>query len=544
MPDRKKQNEKVHDDLERLMDQNRRLTDEVKRRIDQLAAINSVATVVGQSLDLDVTLATALGTVLDVIDNEAAGISLIDEESQDLVLRAQHGWKRDFVEMGMRMPKGHGLAWYAIEHDEVVVTGDVSQDERIKHQAFQEEGIQAQALAPMHARGRVIGILSALSYEGYTYSDEELTVLSAIADQVGMALDNARLFSDVVRSESRLRAVLDSTADAIVTIDLEGRVAMVNDAAETLCGVTAEEALGLPLEKTPLPPALVSGLSEARGRGDAAPLVFDITLETASGKRVLSCAISPVLDTEDSAQGWVAVARDITHIREVEAMKSQVIRTAAHDLKNPLSQTKSAIDILATAFEEPNQTQARMIELARGGVERMQRLIEGLLNIEHIEAGLALQEDVQLDRVLRRVVDEQGPHAEASGIALTVEIAEDLPSLRGSVMWLERAVSNYLTNAIKHSGGGSSIQARAWAEKGQVFLEIEDEGPGIPLEAQGRLFERFYRVPNAEDESSARGSGLGLTIVKLVIEQHGGRVYVRSRSGQGSVFGFAVPHEV
>src|SRR5574341_503476 len=179
-------------DFDRLMEQNRRLTDEVKRRIDQLAAINSVATIVSQSLDLDRTFDAALEAVLNVIGVEASGISLIDEASNELVLRAQRGWKRDFVKMGMRMSAGHGLAWYAINRDEVVVTGDVAADKRIEYQAFQEEGVKAQALAPMHARGQVIGILSALSYTPYEFRPEELTVLGAIADQIGVALDNAR----------------------------------------------------------------------------------------------------------------------------------------------------------------------------------------------------------------------------------------------------------------------------------------------------------------------------------------------------------------
>ncbi|MCC6906095.1 MAG: GAF domain-containing protein, partial [Anaerolineae bacterium] len=146
-------------DYERLMEQNRHLKSEVRRRMEHLSAVNSVASMVNQSLDLDLTLETVLAAVLDVINVEAAGISLIDLHNGDLVLRAQRGWKRDFVKMGMRMQHGVGLAWQAIEQNEIIVTGEVSHDPRIKFPAFQEEGIQAQVLVPMHSRGRVIGIL-------------------------------------------------------------------------------------------------------------------------------------------------------------------------------------------------------------------------------------------------------------------------------------------------------------------------------------------------------------------------------------------------
>jgi PAS domain S-box-containing protein len=527
--------------VERLTEQNQRLAEEVKRRIDQLAAINSVATVVGQSLDLEVTLQSALSAVMDVINVEATGISLIDEKNKELVLRAQRGWKRDFVKMGMRMPMGHGLSWHVIKDDELVVTGDVSKDARIKYQAFQEEGVQAQALAPMHARGRVIGILSALSYEPYTFTQEELTVLCAIADQVGVALDNARLFSDVVSNENRLQAILDCTADTILAVDTDYNICGFNHTAELLFGLEASHVMGQPFDQIRLPELLVRSLMEATRHGERTPLTFEFTCDEPTGEHVLSCAISPVLDAAGMLQGWVAVMGDITHLRALDQLKTQVIQTAAHDLRNPLAATRGAVNLLHDAFSKPDDRQEKVFKIAFDGLNQTQQLIDNLLNIERIEAGLSLDQRVEIGRLVRRVVNDQHTVAAKRDQKLVTDIPARLPAVRGSDMWLERAIVNYVGNAIKYTPQGGTVRITVWRERDEILLEVDDDGPGIPIESQSRLFERFYRVPQNAENDSVQGSGLGLAIVKLVIAQHGGRVYVRSQLGKGSTFGFALP---
>ncbi len=526
-------------DIERLVEQNRRLTDEVKKRLDQLAAINSVATLVSQSLDLELALEASLAAVMDVINVEATGISMIDEQGRELVLVAQRGWKRDFVEMGMRMPMGHGLAWHAIEHDELVVTGDVSNDERIKYPAFQEEGIKAQALAPMHARGRIIGILSAMSYSPYEFSKDELDVLSAIASQIGIALDNARLMSDAINNRNRLQSILDSTADAILSVDENYCLSSINDAAEAMFSLIEAQHLNRTLAELGLPEEIERGLREAAQRKTYSPLVFDMAYERKE-KLVLSCAISPVLNERRKPDGWVVVMRDVTYKREVESIKDQVIRTAAHDLRDPLSLISGALDMLQAVTESPTERQESLLELALKGVDRMARLVEDLLNIERIEMGFKVKDKVNMGSLLTQVVDEYRSAAEEKSLSLITHVPTELPVLSGSKLWLERAVANYLSNAIKYSPEGGTIQARLRVEDKEMFLEVEDEGPGIPLEAQRQLFERFYRVKRRGHEGG-NGTGLGLAIAKRVVEQHGGRVYVRSQPNKGSLFGFVLP---
>ncbi|MBZ0288468.1 MAG: GAF domain-containing protein, partial [Anaerolineae bacterium] len=174
-------------DIQSLLLQNRLLTEEVKRRIDQLAAINTVAATVSQSLDLNRTLKTALQAVLDVVGAEAGGISLIDERKAEVVLRAQQGWLHDFVTTPMRIPLGKGMSGRVIDSNDVVLDNNLDGTEELAVPSFLEEHFRSIAMAPMHARGKIIGILSIMSKKANAFDPEMVTVLKAIADTVGVA---------------------------------------------------------------------------------------------------------------------------------------------------------------------------------------------------------------------------------------------------------------------------------------------------------------------------------------------------------------------
>ena len=178
-----------------LLEQNRMLTYEIDRRVNQLAAINEISTVVGQSLDLDVTLQTALESVVDVVKAEAAGISLINEEANELVLRAQLGWVHDFVKTNpMRIPMGRGLSGQVIAKNDVVFYNNLDGTEDYAVESFREEHFSSMALAPMHSRGKIIGILSIMSTIPDSFDEDVINLLRVIADTVGVAIGNASLY--------------------------------------------------------------------------------------------------------------------------------------------------------------------------------------------------------------------------------------------------------------------------------------------------------------------------------------------------------------
>lgn len=510
----------------------------IQQHMAHLAAINTVATAVSQSLDLEVTLQTALESVLSVMRVNASAISLVDESAGELVLRAQQGLYKDFVTNPMRVPLGKGMSGIVVRNDEVLVTGDLSDDPRLAVPEFADEGVQAMVLVPMHARGRVVGILSVMSHQPYEFSSEEIAMLRAIADQVGIALDNARLYEHTKEQSSRLGAVLHSSGDAIIATDNHGQINLVNSTAEILLALRMQDLAGLPLRNAPLHPRLREGLLRAMNTGlEEGSTAFEVALEDG---RFLSAVVSPVYshqspESNEKAEGWVMVIQDITYLRRAEQARVNFIHAAAHDLRNPLGVTMGALLMLDRESEELSEFHKDVIHIGMQGVTRMQDLIDGLLSLEHIESGIGLKlQPVDIRDLIERGMVDIMPSIQQRTQTLTIDVPDSLPFITGDMHWLHRALINLLGNANKYTPPGGAITLRTFARDDEVYVEVQDNGPGIPADVQPRLFDRFYRAPSTCDE--ARGSGLGLTIVKSVVEQHGGRIFVKSKVGQGSTF--------
>ncbi len=527
----------MQNDIQSLLIQNRLLTEEVKRRIDQLGAINTVAATVSQSLDLDKTLRTALKAVLDVIGVQAGGISLIDDRAGEVVLRAQQGWPHDFVDPPMRIPLGRGMSGRVIAMDDVVVDNDMDGSENLAVPQFHEENFRSIVMAPMHAHGKIIGILSIMSTQPNSFSNEIINMLKAVADTVGVAIDNARLYETTSEHETRLNAIFHTTADGLIATDRNGLISMINRSAAMIFDVDAEKLIGTPLREAPLHPRIRESLLYALSSHTRESKSFQATLE--NGKLV-SVIISPVffesqVEQQHESDGWLIVLQDISHLREAEVKRAEFMRAAAHDMKNPLGVTMSSLHMLEDYYATNDATAKEIIRIALNGVQRLQGLINDLLQIEQLESGIGIQKsEVDLAALIPETLNEVKPIFQEKHISTNLDIADGLPRIQGDSRWLKRAIINYLDNAAKYTPAGGSITLKAFGNAPQVHIEITDNGQGIPTEAQGRLFERFYRA--ATDEK-IQGSGLGLAIVKSIAEAHDGSVYVRSELGKGSTFG-------
>lgn len=528
-----------------LVVQNKLLTQEIQRRVDQISAINTVAAIVGRSLDLNKTLDTALGAVAQVVEAEAAGISIIDEVAGEVVLRAQLGWINDFVlDNPMRIPLGQGMSGKVISSDDVLVFNNLSGEEDYADPNFREEDFRSLALAPMHARGKIIGILSIMSHKPEQFDETIVGILRSIADTVGVAIDNARLYEQHVEQENRLTAILHSTADGIIATDQNSRISLCNYAAALMLDVEPQDIVGVPLREANIQmkvrDQLLLALSPERIHEELQS--FQASVE---GGRELSVLVSPVriisqVKSGSKMDGWVIVLQDITHIREAEIARVQFIQAAAHDMKNPLSVTQKSIQLLEDMISDIDDDMIdEVLGMARNGVGRVQRLIDDLLNIEKIESGYQFKlDDVDVRELLYEISAETQPLMASHNIKYQMNIADDVPvHVVLDSEWIHRALHNYLENATKYAPE-CDVYFSIFLKDNSLHFEIRDTGVGIPLQAQARLFDRFYRVANRRDIS---GSGLGLAIVRSVAEAHSGSVYVRSKEGDGSTFGLKLP---
>ncbi len=399
---------------------------------------------------------------------------------------------------------------------------------------------------PPGSRAPGVLVCLALRYEQHlfgalyvVFSDEEtvepasLDYLRTLAGQLSLALANARLLLETQLDKQRLEAVLASSPDPILVTDERGRLILANPAAFEVLQVDFHQ-IGKPLRQALPIPDLVDLLLKP-GRG---PHSAEITLEDG---RVFFASVSDVR-SEGRPVGRVAVLRDITHYKELDALKSEFVATVSHDLRSPLTLVRgyaTMLDLTARLDERQKQYLRQILQ----AVDSMSRLVNNLLDLGRIEAGVGLQlRMVPVEDVVRQVAKTLEAKAQAKRIRLTVEIAPNAPPLvEADPSLLERALANLVDNAIKYTPPEGRVTVRvAPLGQDQVLLTVEDTGVGIAPVDQPRLFEKFFRVKR-RDVQREQGSGLGLAIVKSIVERHHGRVWVESQLGKGSQFHIALP---
>ncbi|MGB9724675.1 MAG: ATP-binding protein [Chloroflexia bacterium] len=510
------------------------LTQELRRKSDQLTAERDRAEFLRQSF---AELADSLQPrhVLDGILSRAiratgarwGSILLLDEDgnlSQSFFSRpAERSVNRRTARI-----LDQGLAGWVVRHRQGCVVYDTAQDPRWLSFPEDREPSRSAVAVPFVRRERVLGVMVLTHHVPYQFGEGQLALLEELARQAAICLENADLYTTAENERKKLAAILEGTADAVIVLDTAGRVARLNRSAERAFGLSAE-ALGRPPEEV-LPPALADLLARAMRDGEA--VTGEIT--TADG-RVRFCSLSPV-----AGVGWVAILQDITHLKELDRLKSEFVSTVSHDLRSPLTTVRGYADLVGM-LGPLTEEQRGAVERIRRAVEQMNELITDLLDLGKIEAGIEMEMGpCSLNTVVLEAVETLSPRAAEKGLKLTAEIGRDVPVVRGNARRLRQVVVNLVENAIKYTPSGGSVQVRLERDEKEVICSVSDTGIGIDPQDQKGLFQKFYRVRSPQAEGIP-GTGLGLAICRSIVEQHGGRIGVRSMPGRGSTFFFALP---
>ena len=389
---------------------------------------------------------------------------------------------------------------------------------------------------PLRHRGYTHGAFILKSRTPYFYGESDADLLTPVADQMAIALVNFRLFDQVERGRHQLQAVLDSTGDAVIAIDATGCLTLVNPAAERLFELDVSRAQGRLVWEVIDLPALTDVFRQVLDGKFSAPVGFELPLRA---DRFLYADFAPIHDTRADALGWMAVLRDITHFKRLDTLKSETIATVAHDLKSPLHLTAGALGVLAEDALTLSEDQREALGIAQSGLRRMRILIDDLLDLKKIEDGFGVvKRECSLGVVLRSVISEAQTPASARGQTLTLDVQSDLPIVQADPDRLHQAFANLVGNAIKYTQDGGQVTVRARVAGPNLEVMVIDNGSGISPEDQARIFEKFYRTRRAR---SVEGTGMGLAIVKSIVEQHGGQVIVQSAPDKGSQFIVSLP---
>lgn len=517
------------DEIARLGESFEKMRLSLRDRLNDLSLLLRVAQEVSATLDLSVGISRILEGALQTLQARVSRIVLLSAAGDPQVVIG----RGEPVEQVGNLDRALALA--TRDTRSPIILENLRRARALASAGPLPNEIQAVVALPVLSKGQPVAVIWAGFDHPHRPESSELDLLSTLASQTAVLIENARLFQLAESGRRRLAAILSSTSDAILVTDRDDRLLLVNPAAERILNIPADELIGQKVDETPLNPALMSILTEPIGR--SGPLVEEVPLPSG---RVFYASASTILSAEGENMGRVVVMRDITHFKELDEMKSEFVATVSHDLRAPLTFIRGYASMLPMAGDLTPKQQEYLDKIFIG-IEQMSTLVENLLNLQRIEAGLGLEErSCHLGALLVEAVDGMRARAVAKGLTLRLEAHEPAPVIWGDATLLRQAIANLVDNAIKYtpSGGAVTVGLRVVGQEVHVF--VSDTGIGIAPEDQVRLFEKFFRIRRRGAED-VPGSGLGLAIVKSIAERHGGRVWVDSQLGRGSTFTIAIP---
>ena len=544
--------EAIRAELERLRAQISQLT-EAKRQLESELrdASGSASAPITTSAELEATLRWFLRRVGMILQAEKAALMLYDQETGDLVAQwPSLGLTRDEIDI-FRVRATQGVSGQVFREGRPIITDDAMSDPRTVKENVALLNMRNALTVPLvverkDAEGQVvektnIGVFHTFNKRGaQRFTEEDVTLLTALARSAASVISSARLYIAVSDEKRELERTLQGMLAGVLVVDGDGRVRLMNSAARRIFGVAAADGHGKPLgqviqndEVHDLVRSCLSGKAEANSE-------LSIYLPE---ERIYQVQTALLRSEANDISGVVATFNDITELRSVERMKGEFVSTVSHELRTPLTSIKGFIRTLLDDTEGyyDREMQTEFYRIIDTECDRLVRLISDLLNLSRIESGRSLElvlVEVDMARLIHRAVETQRSYT--SSHEFEVIVADDLPRITADQDKVEQMLTNLLSNAIKYSPDGGKITIHARALGDNISVSISDQGLGIPTEHLGKLFTRFHRV-DSRDTRKQYGTGIGLYLVKHLVEAHKGEITVESTLGVGSTFTFVLP---
>lgn len=564
----------------RLFAETQKLASELERRVIERTAqlqreqqsteiLLRVLTEASASLDLDRTLNRTLSLLNEAIGAEQGTILLVNAEDNLLHYRAGYGYLSDRSNPGRRgftLKIGEGLAGWIVKNREAVLVNDLHQDPRWVRSTVAGQDHRSAIATPMMVGEDVIGVLMVFQRAANFFSADMLNLVKAIAGQVSVAINNAHLY-ELIRDQaerlgvmlrkeqeeaSRSQAILEAVADGVLVTSLDNRITFINSSAANILGLDESRLLGKSLDGSGILFGKAAGTwTETIRRWSEDPSSYQPgdtyaeQLELENG-RIALVHLAPVILHKDFL-GTVSIFRDITHEVEVDRLKSEFVATVSHELRTPMTAIKGYVDILMMgAAGALNENQAHFLSVVRNNIERLNTLVGDLLDISRIEAGriTLAQLPVNLYEIAEDVIAEtlRRSQTENKPIALSLDAPKNLPLVIGDSERVRQILSNLVNNSFNYTPDNGTIRVSIHQVNGEVQVDVEDNGVGIAPEDKERVFDRFFRGEHPLVLATP-GTGLGLPIVRQLVEMQNGRIWMKSSgiTGEGSTFSFTLP---
>ncbi|MDA8226709.1 MAG: ATP-binding protein [Desulfitobacterium hafniense] len=360
-------------------------------------------------------------------------------------------------------------------------------------------------------------------------TQDEIGLLGQTLNVLSSELDNT--LRDLSTEKNQLNNILSSMTDGVISFNPDGIIIMINPPAQELMGAKAEEVVGRLLNDCCPVPEIKDMFNSVITEGDIQKQ------EVSLNDKILAVRMAPLREKGGEIRGAVAVVQDVTRERKLETMRRDFVANVSHELRTPLTLMKGYGEALLEGLGEDRAARAEMVGIMVDESSRMQRLVNDLLDLAHLESGTfkLKMEPVTLCSLLERTGRKFATLAREKNIELITEIAGDIPEVQGDEDRLEQVFTNLLDNAFRHTDREGMVKIRAYKEESRVAIQIADTGKGIPADELPFIFERFYKVEKSRNRKVA-GTGLGLAIARTIIQAHGGSITAESREGEGTVF--------
>lgn len=506
-----------------LLESSRQITS-LQRRLDEQETIMRLARLVTSSLKPDSVLTAVVKAAVELTGAEEGSLLLIDPATGELYMRAARNFHDDFVRT-FRLPIVDSLAGDVIRSGEPVLLNE-SSPQKIKTSYL----VYSLLYVPLKVNGHVFGVLGVDNRHNHQpLTEKHIHLLNMLAGFAVIALENARAYTEIISECSRFESILNGIQDGVVVVDPDGRLGLVNPAARQIFGLEAEASLSGRLFQDVFPQEVLLDLLRPP---DNRPARF--TEYSPDGERFLSVQLTLVEDV-----GSILVLHDVTHLKQLDRIKTDFVHTVSHDLRSPLTAILGYVELIERAGPVTD-LQRDFIRRVQTSVRNITSLIDNLLILGRIESGFDTRKDkVLIDALIHHAAGGLKQKLADKGHHLQIRLDETPPALLANPVQMRQMMEYLLGNAIDYTPGGGTVAITGKEEQGQVILQVSDTGIGIPASELPFIFDKFYRASNASTELA--GTGLGLAIVRSIVDNHGGRIWVESEVGKGSTFTVVLP---
>jgi len=543
-----KQKEVAVDALEQA---NKRLEERIKELEGQAAGPTPLT-------ELEETLKRLVTRISMILQAEKCVYMLYDEESGELCASKPAVGLSDNEIKQFRVPATQGISGEVFREQKPVILYDAVNDPRTLKENVGLLKITNGVCVPLIVEKRdpdtneviertVIGVLHVFNKRyGNVFIQEDVNLLTRLAHNAASVIASAQLYREVVKEKEELEHVIESVYAGLIMIHYSGRLMQMNASARAMLGIDQNEKLAGHykeiIKSEPVLSVLNRSLEENTEVQEEITLP-DLNAEEEGAERIYQVQTALVRSEDQSSIGVVAIFNDITDIRSIERMKTAFVSTVSHELRTPLTSIKGFISTLLQDTEGfyDAETVREFYTIIDQECDRLTRLISDLLNVSRIEAGRALDlNPTQL--VLKDIVDKvvAAQKSYTSKHEFKVDMDADIPVIVADSDKVDQILTNLTNNAVKYSPNGGTVSVIGRKVDGVVRVTVADQGMGIPKEHLSKVFDRFHRVDN-RDTRKVGGTGIGLYLVKHLVEAHGGRIWVDSEVGKGSQFTFELP---